>query len=425
METVRQGATGATVELLQATLKRAGYDPGNVDGIFGAQTRSAVIAFQRANELVADGIVGPNTWRALRPYMVGYITHRIQAGDTLFRLAQTYGTNVAAIETANPGIQPQRLQIGQRITIPFGFPVVYTNISFTYQVLELCIEGLQARYPFVQSMRIGNSVNGRKLYCLAIGQGRNEAMYNASHHANEWINTPVLMKFLEEYASAYATGKTIGGRNARSIFDTTTLYIVPMVNPDGVDLVTGGIPKNSAEYRAAQALNTPPLAFPDAWKANIVGVDLNLNYPAGWEEAREIKFAQGYTKPGPRDYVGPEPLSEPESQAMAAFTRRHAFTITLSYHSQGEVIYWKYLDYNPTNSYEIAQRFGRVSGYTVEETPITSGYAGYKDWFIQDFNKPGYTIETGRGINPLPITQFDRIYQDNLGILVLAAVVTA
>ena len=123
---------------------------------------------------------------------------------------------------------------------------------------------------------------------------------------------------------------------------------------------------------------------------------MNLQFPAGWENAKRIKYAQGYTGPAPRDYVGEAPLTAPESEAVYAFTRSHDFRLILAYHTQGEVIYWKYLDYEPAHSYEIAQYFGRVSGYTVEETPTQSGYAGYKDWFIQEYDRPGYTIEDGR-----------------------------
>ena len=148
------------------------------------------------------------------------------------------------------------------------------------------------------------------------------------------------------------------------------------------------------------------------------GVDLNLKYPANWERAREIKFSQGFTLPGPRDFVGTAPLTEPEARAVYNFTRNHDFKLTLSYHSQGEIIYWKYLDYEPENSRRIAEYFGEVSGYSVEETPYASGFAGYKDWFIETYNRPGYTIEIGIGMSPLPLSQFPKIYNDNIGILV-------
>lgn len=96
----------------------------------------------------------------------------------------------------------------------------------------------------------------------------------------------------------------------------------------------------------------------------------------------------------------------------------------LAYHTQGEVIYWQFQNYNPPNSFEIGTRLAEVNGYTLEETPYNSSFAGYKDWFIQSFNRPGYTIEAGLGENPLPISQFDKIYADNIGILVTAAVLS-
>lgn len=116
------------------------------------------------------------------------------------------------------------------------------------------------------------------------------------------------------------------------------------------------------------------------------------------------------------------PLTEPESLAIYNFTLAHNFRLVLSYHSQGEVIYWQFQNYNPPNSLYIGQQFSYASGYSLEETPYNSSFAGYKDWFIQNYNRPGYTIEVGLGENPLPISQFDKIYYDNLGILVLGAI---
>ena len=46
-----------------------------------------------------------------------------------------------------------------------------------------------------------------------------------------------------------------------------------------------------------------------------------------------------------------------------------------------------------------------------------SGYAGYKDWFIMNYDRPGYTVEAGLGENPLPMSQFAQIYEDNKEIL--------
>ena len=421
METVKLNSRGPDVALLQSVLNRLGFNAGPVDGVFGSRTQNGVIRFQRSEGLAADGIVGEKTWAALEPYYMGYLTHTVVRGDTFFALARRYNTSVSAIETANPTADPNNLSVGQRLIIPLGSNVVLTDVPYTSQILRLNLDGLKARYPFLKEFCVGQSVNGQKIVGFVLGEGPIHVSYNASHHANEWITTPVLMKFAEQMCRAYALGTSLGDFDVRALWRRTSFYIVPMVNPDGVDLVTGQYPPGSKEYIAARSLNTN-LPFPDGWKANILGTDLNLNYPAGWEEARRIKFEQGYTRPGPRDFVGTSPLSEPETKAMAAFTERGDFRLILAYHTQGEIIFWKYLDYEPKNSREIAQRFSQVSGYRVEETPYASGFAGYKDWFIQTWNRPGYTVECGLGENPLPITQFNEIYRDNLGILLLGGI---
>ena len=151
-------------------------------------------------------------------------------------------------------------------------------------------------------------------------------------------------------------------------------------------------------------------------------MDLNLQFPAGWENARDIKYSQGFTSPAPRDFVGFGSLTEPEALAIYDFTLMHDFRLVIAFHTQGQEIYWQFQNYNLPQSFEIGTELANVSGYRLAETPYNSSFAGFKDWFIQNYNRPGYTIEAGIGVNPLPISQFDEIYQDNLGILVLGAV---
>lgn len=426
MKTLRYGSTGAQVELLQLALNRAGYGPLTTDGMFGARTQAALMRFQRDYGLTADGIAGPRTNRALMPYYTGYTIYTVRSGDTLYKIAMNIGTTVRAIEIANPNIDPLRLNVGSQIVVPLPFLVVPTTISYCSALIGFCVRGLAARFPFLRSGEIGNSVMGKPLHYLSFGQGQNRVLYNASHHANEWITTPVLLKFIEQLAIAYSNGGAIYDIPALEIFNKSTIYIVPAVNPDGIDLVTGDL-NSGTYYDTARRIsgNYPEISFPDGWKANIRGVDLNLQYPAGWEQAKEIKFAQGFVSPAPRDYVGSAPLTAPESAAMHSYTQDISPALTLSYHAQGEVIYWRFLDYNPPGSAEIAAQFAQSSGYTVEDTPYGSGFAGYKDWFIQDYNLPGYTIEVGLGENPLPISQFDKIYGDNVGILSIGSILTA
>lgn len=151
------------------------------------------------------------------------------------------------------------------------------------------------------------------------------------------------------------------------------------------------------------------------------GIDLNLQFPADWLRAREIKFAQGFIRPAPRDFVGYGPLTEPESLAIYNFTLTHNFKLILAYHTQGEIIFWRYLNLEPPEAQTVGERFAQISGYLLDDNANTESYAGYRDWFIQDYRRPGYTFETGLGVNPLPINQFDKIYSDNIGVLITAS----
>lgn len=388
MQNIYFGDRGTLVKYVQLALGRAGYVIA-VDGILGRKTCEALWGFLGQE---TECIITREIWQKLEPYLRGY------AGKAAVKAAQ------------NAGEQKE----GQN----FDFSLVPGNAETSSMLTDYIVEGLAARYPFLETGSIGKSVMGKNIPYLKIGNGKKQIFYNASFHANENITTPVLLKFAEEYATAYARRENLYRVPAVDLFEEYSLYLVPLVNPDGVDLVNG-ILTNGSYYRQAKKIaeDFPGIPFPSGWKANIEGIDLNLQFPAGWENAKRIKYEQGFDKPAPRDYVGRAPLVAPESRAVYEFTQAHDFSLILAYHTQGEVIYWKYLDYEPERSREIALYFGKVSGYTVEETPMQSGYAGYKDWFIQEYNRPGYTIEAGMGENPLPMSQFEKIYRDNIGIL--------
>lgn len=302
-------------------------------------------------------------------------------------------------------------------------PIVRTDVPMTSALCNETIAHIVGKYPFCRSELLTTTAFDRPIRTLVIGQGPRKVLYTAAHHANEWITTPVLLKFVEEFAEAIQTGGQIFGMDAGELSRMVTIYTVPMVDPDGVDLVTGVIRPGQAQYEMAAGIaeQFPNIPFPDGWKANLLGVDLNLNYPAGWLQAREIKYAQGYDRPAPRDFVGRAPLNQLETRALAGYTEAVDPELVLAYHSQGKEIYWQFRDIEVPGARQLGERLAQVSGYTLAETPYASSFAGYKDWFIKLFRRPGYTIEVGEGINPLPLSQFDEIYRDNLGILVTAA----
>lgn len=343
----------------------------------------------------------------------GFVTTnvRITAGDSLWSIAKQRGIPVDAILVTNPNINPNTLQIGQLIRVPVRvtWRVVNGKENYTYELMMNDIRQLVAIYPFIINESIGNSVMGKTLPELRIGRGSKRLHMNGSFHANEWITTPIIMRFLNEFLVALTNQDQIRGVSMLPFYELVLLSTVPMVDPDGVDLVIEGLPDEEPYRTNVLDINEGSTDF-SSWKANIKGVDLNNNYPAKWEIEAERKEQQ----PAPFNYPGPFPLSEPESIAMAELTYARDFARILTFHTQGEVIFWGFENLEPPEAEVIVDEFARVSGYR----PIreVDSFAGYRDWYIQEYQRPGYTIELGKGISPLPLTQFDEIYQEALGI---------
>jgi g-D-glutamyl-meso-diaminopimelate peptidase len=154
--------------------------------------------------------------------------------------------------------------------------IVSTNISYNSNVLSKNLNLLLRSYPFLNVQTVGNSVLGKPIYVVKLGRGPKKIFYSASIHANEWITTTVLMKFIEDYCISYVNRSTLYGYSVRNLYNSVSIYIMPMVNPDGVDLVTGNLAVTSPSYQKALyiANQFPSVPFPDGWKANINGVTL-------------------------------------------------------------------------------------------------------------------------------------------------------
>ncbi|MFJ7828131.1 M14 family metallopeptidase [Psychrobacillus sp. NPDC096623] len=349
----------------------------------------------------------------VRIQIPGYITtpYQIKSGDSLWSIATSRNLPLDALFLINPALNPMRLQIGQTINVPVRvtWRIVDGKQNYDYSTMMNDIRQLQTVYPFLLVSSIGNSVENRPIPEILIGSGEERVHYNASFHANEWITTPVLLTFLNDYALSLTNQTGIRGLDTFPLYLQTSLSLVPMVNPDGVDLVINGLPDESPWKSKVIAWNNGSSDF-SGWKANIRGVDLNDQFPANWE----LERARNPKEPGPRDYGGESPLSEPEAIAMADLTRSRDFARVLAFHTQGEVIYWGFENLEPPESEAMALEFSRVSGY--EPVQTIDSYAGYKDWFIQDWRRPGFTVELGTGTNPLPLSQFDEIYEEVLGI---------
>ncbi|CAG7650511.1 M14 family metallopeptidase [Paenibacillus allorhizosphaerae] len=337
----------------------------------------------------------------------------IQAGDSFAQLAGRFGISIADLMTANPGIDPRRLRIGQTVMIPAGphASIIDTTKAYGYCDLTRDLAALGTAYPFLQIGSIGYSTLGRTIPVVRIGSGTKEVHYNGAFHANEWITSLLLVKFVEDCANACCNSGQLRTCNVKELFGHVSLFVVPMVNPDGVELVHGTLCADEALYERLLHWNRGSRDF-SGWKANVRGVDLNDQFPAFWDAERDRRDVPG---PGPRDYTGEAPLTEPEAQAMEAFTRSRDFHLVMALHTQGQEIYWNYRDMEPEGAEKAAIRLGEASGY--RPVKLFCSDAGYKDWFIQEYRRYGFTVEAGIGVNPLPIEQFDAIYEDMIGLL--------
>jgi g-D-glutamyl-meso-diaminopimelate peptidase len=282
---------------------------------------------------------------------------------------------------------------------------MYSVQNYSHVDLMEGVRQLAGKYRFVSAYVIGESVMGKPILAVRCGSGPKRIHINGSFHANEWITSALLMRFIADLSAAYCNNEPIGGQRVEDLCRNVTLWAVPMVNPDGVELVQQGVDPASHPYHRQLLEWNSGLEQFSSWKANIRGVDLNDQFPAFWEE--ECK-RRGIAGPGPRDFPGPYPLSEPEAFAMARFTETIGFDAVIALHTQGREIYWNYRDYEPAEAEQLAKRLGRASGY--EPVKLSGSDAGYKDWFIQQYRRPGFTVEAGYGENPLPMSQFDQIY---------------
>lgn len=285
-----------------------------------------------------------------------------------------------------------------------------------------------------------------------------KAMIFGAIHAREYITAPLVLKMAEEYE----------GKSA--------VYFVPLVNPDGVLLVTGGAeaagyvfenakPVDSAdccaENRPATRSRRPENRYPsvpvsilenggcktfDAYAAFLeiyqnserisgeknalsswlVGINGGSRDFSLWKaniDAVDLNVnfdadwgtgLQNLTYPAPANFIGPYPESEPETKALVSFTKRHDFLVVLCYHCKGEVIYYGYKNNQPYPEY--AKLYSSLTGYPLSGSPGSTG--GYKDWFTQQYDRLSLTIEVGREeyaygeLNSM----FDRIYEQNADV---------
>lgn len=288
--------------------------------------------------------------------------------------------------------------------------IVQVASPYSYTEMQKDIGELLTKYPQLQGDIIGQTKEGRYIYSLHLGKGKRSIQLNGAHHGREWITSLLLMQMAENYAEAYYSDKKYSGYNVKSLLDKVSITIIPMVNPDGVQIAQFG-PTSKQKGFFAKIWGRQPLPW-NRWKANGAGVDPNCNYNALW------KYKNTKLKPYAWGYKGKKPETAEEVVGMVKDTRQKEYAMVISYHTAGRIIYWNYFQKgtNLKRDYSLAKEIGKITGYTlVKPTTKKSIYAGYKDWFIQTFKKPGFTIEVGKANNgnSVPVKEYPTIFNKN------------
>lgn len=323
---------------------------------------------------------------------------------------------VAALsdETAAPLETPLALPLQNKINYSTQGKFVNTRAVYTYARLMNDINKLASRYPsFVKVYTLGLSTAGRKIPLLVVGspQAQNRIWVDASLHAREYMTTQIVMNQLEFILGNAKTG-VFEGKRLLDVLQTTALHVAPMLNPDGVELSQRGIKTAPEELREQLLLLNGGKNFRQ-FKANINGVDLNRNFPAGYD-------ALPLTAPGYAEYKGPSYLSEAETRLAAGYLQSLPFRMSVSYHCVGGEIYW-YYGQDPAASardLEIATGLSQLTGYSLVPLSRSTVGGGLKDFVVSTLKIPAVTMEL-RSPRPAPIPgrYFKRIWKENAFVL--------
>lgn len=282
-------------------------------------------------------------------------------------------------------------------------PVPYdynTNIRF--------IEELIKEFPFLSVEVIGRTTLGRGIFALSVGKAENSVIYAAGFHGSEWLTSEVLLLFMENICRSIKYGSLLCDIDIKRALSQLGITAIPCVNPDGTEIAVNGFEGAGSMRKYLMSLDGSDHR---KWNANALGVDINHNFSAGWHELRKMEEEKGITGPCSRQYGGEYPESEAETKALTRLCRLRKFRQCMALHSQGEELFWQYKDKMPGQSEMMAKILADSCGYELVKNSGLASHGGFKDWFIDEFNLPGFTMELGKGENPLPVSDLYEIYE--------------
>ncbi|MFQ6724292.1 MAG: M14 family zinc carboxypeptidase [Clostridia bacterium] len=274
----------------------------------------------------------------------------------------------------------------------------------TYQELVQRIVDLQDEG--LEIFNAGKSVLGKNILATHVGSYDGvQILIQGGIHAREYISSLLMIE-----QARYL--------NATEMIKSGGIYFVFLTNPDGAEIVLDGINSVPCDI-TKQYLSLANGGFDfSQYKANINLVDLNTNFDADWGTG-----SQNVTCPSSENFIGFYPNSEREVISLIDFTRQVKPSLTISYHSKGEVIFYGFTGQSEQDlqrDHTIGESLSEATGYPLVLTENSSG--GYKDWCIRVLGIPSYTIEVGNVNLPHPITDenLPEIFEQNKEVPLIA-----
>jgi hypothetical protein len=295
--------------------------------------------------------------------------------------------------------------------------IVDPYTAYGYEHMLRDAKALESRYPdLIRLHRAGVSVEGRDLLAAELGKGARRIFICGTLHGREYIAASYLMFMMEQYARAYEARGCFGRFNIRRILDRITFSVMPMVNPDGVCLAQKGFASAKNSRRIAKMPIVEGAAYGcEAWKSNINGVDLNRNFPVNWTHTHHA-HAHASAR-----FRGKSAFSEPETRHMAAYLRGKSFQAYLSFHAQGEGIYWSK---NTLQAFRIARRVCLETGFELlREVSAHPDGGSFLEYIEACGQKPFLTVELCPYVGPYPFpdADFDRVWAPAGSICLIVA----
>lgn len=279
----------------------------------------------------------------------------------------------------------------------------------SYAAMLREVDSLRRAYPSLIDVRtIGKSVQGRPITAVTVAdhpgkeEGRPSILVDGCHHSNELLGGEICLGLLHDLAARY--GKDAEVTRWLEVF---RIVIVPVVNVDGHNVVSSG---EDPRWRKNRRGGDGEVRYPE-------GVDLNRNYDFNWAHG-------GSGDPASERYRGPFPFSEPEVAAVAALAREERFVCSITYHSQGEVIYYPWTwggrkapdDRLLTEMARgIAGSIRTMEGDTCYRAEYGAGLVGQSyTWLYGALGTFDFVVETGRGASFVPPYEVEAIVRANL-----------